>query len=71
MIIISNTSIKINIFEIFVVFAYKLILFFNNMQNSKLYKIENFESIYDFDISNLQNNYLISCNCDEIKILFL
>ena len=71
MIAFSNISTIVNTSEISVVFAYKMILFFDNMQNSKFCKIEILESTYDFDVSNLQNNHLISCNCDENKVLFL
>ena len=60
-----------NIFEIFVVFAYKMISFFDDLQNLITCKIENLESTHVFDISNLNNNHLIACNCDENKILFL
>ena len=71
MIIFSNTLIIVNTFEIFAVFAYKMTLFFDSLKNLKTCIFEIFESAYDFDISNLQSNYLISCNCDENKTLFL
>ena len=71
MITFSNASTRINSSEIFVVFTYKLNLFFDRMKNLKTFEFEIFDSTYDFDVSNIQNNHLTSCNCDESKTLFL
>ena len=60
-----------NVAEIFAKITYKMILFFSELQKLKTFKNRKFRISIRFRLSNLRIDHLISCNCDENKVLLL
>ena len=69
-VLFSSTSTKINTSKIFAVFAYKMTLFFNELQKLKTFNFEIIESAYDFDFRVCETIIWYHAIATRIKFYF-